>query len=205
MPLHLIHHPLAKVLISQLRDKNTGGEHFRTASRKITQLLLIEATRTLSTHSIRVTTPLEETEGVIAHESLTFIPIIRAGIAMVEPALDLYPHASIGYIGLERDEETAIARNYYRKVPNLHGRKTFIIDPMLATGGSLLQAIETCLNAGAKDITVITVIAAPEGVEIIGKRFPDIPIFTAALDRELNRNKYILPGLGDFGDRHFNT
>jgi uracil phosphoribosyltransferase len=205
MPLHVISHPLASILITQLRDKDTSGESFRTGCRKITQLLMIEASRSITTKQIAVTTPLEETEGTSWATDLTIIPIIRAGIAMVEPTIELFPNAVVGYVGLERDEETAIARNYYRKVPSLKGRKAFIVDPMLATGGSILQTIEICLEEGTEDITVVTIISAPEGVEAIQSIHPEIPVYTAVLDRELNDQKYILPGLGDFGDRLFNT
>ncbi|MCB1120763.1 MAG: uracil phosphoribosyltransferase [Verrucomicrobiae bacterium] len=205
MALHLIDHPLAQVLITQLRNKTTPADAFRLASRRITQLLMIEATRTLRTRTVQVTTPLEETKGVTWMDTLTIIPIIRAGISMVEPIVDLFPHVVVGYVGLERDEDTAIAHNYYRKVPPLHDGRTFIVDPMLATGGSILQTLEICREEGAEKVTVVTIIASPEGVAAIESRFPDVEIYTASLDRELNQKKYILPGLGDFGDRLFNT
>ena len=205
MPLHVIDHPLAKVLISQLRNVNTEGESFRLAARKITHLLLIEATRNIPLSKGRVSTPLEETEAYTWAKEITFVPIIRAGISMAEPALDLFPSAVVGFVGLERDEDTAIARSYYRKVPPLAGRKTFIVDPMLATGGSTLQAIESCQQNQADDLSVVTIISSPEGVEAIQNKHPEIPVYTATLDRELNEKKYILPGLGDFGDRLYNT
>mgnify|MGYP002631099674 CR=1 FL=1 len=205
MALHNIDHPLARTLISQLRDKDTTSEAFRAASYRITQLLVIEATRTLPTTRYRLLTPLEETEGHRIDLPITLVPIIRAGISMVEPTLGILPHATVGYIGLERDEETAIARSYYQKLPNQKGQKTFIIDPMLATGGSTLQTIDLCKENDATDITVISVISAPEGVSSVLDKHPDVNIFTAALDRELNVQKFILPGLGDFGDRLYNT
>jgi uracil phosphoribosyltransferase len=166
---------------------------------------MVEATRDLPTYPYPVTTPLEETEGALWAKELTIIPIIRAGISMVDPAIDLFPGAAVGFVGLERDEETAIARNYYRKVPSLTERKAFIVDPMLATGGSILQAIDVCLEKGTQDITIVTIISSPEGVKAIQDAYPDIPIYTAALDRKLNDKKYILPGLGDFGDRLYST
>lgn len=205
MPVHVIDHPLAKVLISQLRDVDTEGEAFRLAARKITQLLLIEATRNLPLASGRVSTPLEETEAYTWAKELTIVPIIRAGISMAEPALDLFPSAVVGFVGLERDEATAVARSYYSKVPPLAGRKTMIVDPMLATGGSTLQAIESCKENQADDLCVVTIISSPEGVEAIQSQHPDIQLYTATVDRELNDKKYILPGLGDFGDRLYNT
>ena len=134
MPIQIIDHPIARVLISQLRNKKTSSEAFRAASRKITQVLILEATRTLQTDSYFVETPIEEATGYKLSNRITFVPIIRAGISMVEPALDMIPGATVGYVGLERDEETAIARTYYKKLPRLSGQKTFIIDPMLATG-----------------------------------------------------------------------
>ena len=205
MPLNVIDHPLAKVIISQLRDKDTDGESFRIAARKITQLLYIEATRNFQLQKVTVTTPLESTDGHIWEKELTIVPIIRAGISMVDTGLELFPSATVGFLGLERDEETAVARNYYCKVPPLGGRKTLVVDPMLATGGSTIQAIEACLEQGADDLDVVTIISCPEGVAAVEERFPKVTIFTATLDRELNDKKYILPGLGDFGDRLYNT
>ena len=168
-------------------------------------MLILEATRTLQTDSYFVETPIEEATGYKLSNRITFVPIIRAGISMVEPALDMIPGATVGYVGLERDEETAIARTYYKKLPRLSGQKTFIIDPMLATGGSTLQAIELCKKQNSEDITVISIISAPEGIAAVKACHPEINIYTAALDRELNEKKFILPGLGDFGDRLYNT
>lgn len=205
MALHTIDHPLARTLISQLRDKDTNNEAFRVASHRITQLLVIEATRTLPTTIYRLLTPMEETEGYRIDLPITLVPIIRAGISMVEPTLDILPHATVGYIGLERDEETAIARSYYQKLPNQKGQKTIIIDPMLATGGSTLQAIDACKENDATDIIILSIISAPEGITSVLNKHPEVNIFTAALDRELNVHKFILPGLGDFGDRLYNT
>ena len=205
MPIQIIDHPIARVLISQLRNKKTSSEAFRAASRKITQVLILEATRTLQTDSYFVETPIEEATGYKLSNRITFVPIIRAGISMVEPALDMIPGATVGYVGLERDEETAIARTYYKKLPRLSGQKTFIIDPMLATGGSTLQAIELCKKQNSEDITVISIISAPEGIAAVKACHPEINIYTAALDRELNEKKFILPGFGDFGDRLYNT
>ncbi|MDG2170389.1 MAG: uracil phosphoribosyltransferase [Opitutales bacterium] len=205
MPVHVIDHPLAKVLISQLRDLGTEGEAFRLAAHKITQLLLIEATRDLPLATGRVSTPLEETEAYTWAKEITIVPIIRAGISMAEPALDLFPSAVVGFVGLERDEATAVARSYYCKVPPLAGRKTMIVDPMLATGGSTLKAIESCKQNQADDISVVTIISSPEGAKAIQTKHPEINLYTATVDRELNDKKYILPGLGDFGDRLYNT
>ena len=205
MPLHIIDHPLAQVLITQLRNKETSSDAFRSASKRITQILVIEASRSLNTEMEKVSTPIEDTEGCKLADQLTIVPIIRAGISMVEPTLEFLPQAVVGYIGLERDEKTAISRSYYRKVPSLKGRKAFIVDPMLATGGSTLKAIDVCIEEGAAEITVISIISAPEGIKAVEVLHPQINIYTASLDRELNSQKYILPGLGDFGDRLYNT
>jgi uracil phosphoribosyltransferase len=205
MPLHIIDHPLARILITQLRNKETASDAFRTASRRITQILVIEASKSLNTEIKTVSTPIEDTEGYTLADKLTIVPIIRAGISMVEPTLDFLPQAVVGYIGLERDEKTAVSRSYYRKVPSLKGRKAFIVDPMLVTGGSTLKAIDVCTEEGATEITVISIISAPEGIKAVEMKYPHIHIYTASLDRELNRKKYILPGLGDFGDRLYNT
>tara|TARA_B100001123_G_scaffold158660_1_gene183453 strand:- start:3972 stop:4589 length:618 start_codon:yes stop_codon:yes gene_type:complete len=205
MSLQIVDHPLARVLISQLRNKDTLSPTFRKACRNITQMLILEATKTMSTRPVEIETPLESTEGSIWDEYITLIPIIRAGIAMVDPILEIFPEASVGYLGLERDEETTVARNYYRKIPHLKNQTAIIVDPLLATGGSLLQAIEICRKEGAEKILIVTILAAPEGVEAVSQKHPDITIITAVMDRELNQQKYILPGLGDFGDRLFNT
>ncbi len=205
MSLNLVDHPLARILITQLRNKDTPPASFRDCCDKLTYLLVFEATRSLSTESILVTTPLEVTEGVTWKREITIVPILRAGMGMVDPILKFFPNAVVGYVGLERDEETAVARRYYCKIPSLDNRCVLIVDPMLATGGSALQTIEICLELGATDLTMVTILAAPEGIEAIEKKYPAIPIFAAALDRELNGSKYILPGLGDFGDRLFNT
>jgi uracil phosphoribosyltransferase len=133
------------------------------------------------------------------------VPILRAGLGMVEPFLDLFPDVSVGYVGLERDHITAIAHSYYCKLPPLDGRRVLVVDPMLATGGSAVQALDVVKAAGAKDLALVCIVAAPEGVVFVTQRHPEVPIFIAALDRELNAMKYILPGLGDFGDRLYGT
>jgi uracil phosphoribosyltransferase len=136
---------------------------------------------------------------------LAIVPVLRAGLGMVEPFLGLFPDVSVGYVGLERDHATAIARSYYCKLPPLDGRRVLVIDPMLATGGSAAQALDVVKSAGGADVALVCIVAAPEGVAFVEQRHPIVPIFTAALDRELNARKYILPGLGDFGDRLYGT
>ncbi len=141
---------------------------------------------------------------VLAHEPLVVVPILRAGLGMVQPFLDIFPDVSVGYVGLERDHQTAVARSYC-KLPVLTGRHVFVVDPMLATGGSAVKAIEVVKEHGGTDVALVTIVSSPEGVAEVGKHHPGVPIFTAALDRELNTRKYILPGLGDFGDRLYGT
>jgi len=173
----------------------------------ISLLLAIEATRHLPTEAKLIETPLEQVTGrVLSHQPLIVVPILRAGLGMVQPFLDVFPDVSVGYIGLERDHDTAVARNYYCKLPPLTERsRVLIVDPMLATGGSAVQAISVICAEGATDISLLSIVSAPEGVEAVAQRYPTLPIFTAALDRQLSDRKYILPGLGDFGDRLYGT
>jgi uracil phosphoribosyltransferase len=205
--LHLLDHPLAAHVITHLRDKTTRPATFRTLSYQITLLLAIEATRSLKTESKLIETPLEAWNGsVLGQQPLVIVPILRAGLGMVQPFVDLFPDVSVGYIGLERDHTTAIARSYYCKLPPLAGgSRVLIIDPMLATGGSAVQALEVVRAHGAADLALVSIVSAPEGVRAVEAKFPAVPIYTAALDRALNDRKYILPGLGDFGDRLYGT
>jgi uracil phosphoribosyltransferase len=160
----------------------------------------------LVTEEKKIETPLEPTSGrILAHTPLVVVPILRAGTGMLQPFLDMFPDVSVGYIGLERDHETAKARSYYCKLPPLEGRRVFVIDPMVATGGSASQAIQIVKDRGAADPKLVCIVVAPEGLELVGRTHPDVPIFAAALDRALNSRKYILPGLGDFGDRLYGT
>jgi len=205
--LHVLDHPLAAHVITHLRDQTTKPATFRTLTYQISLLLAIEATRDLATEEKAIETPLEPFVGrVLSRLPLVVVPILRAGLGMVEPFLDLFPDVSVGYVGLERDHATAVARNYYCKLPPVTGsRRVLIVDPMLATGGSAVQAIEVLRAHGAADISLVSIVSAPEGVAEVESHFPALPIFTAALDRELNAKKYILPGLGDFGDRLYGT
>ncbi|HWA86559.1 MAG TPA: uracil phosphoribosyltransferase [Opitutus sp.] len=205
--LHVLEHPLAAHVITHLRDKTTRPATFRTLAYQITLLLAIEATRNLETESKLIETPLEACNSrVLARQPLIVVPILRAGLGMVQPFVDLFPDVSVGYIGLERDHTTAIARSYYCKLPPVSGgSRVLIVDPMLATGGSAVQALEVVRAHGAADIALVSIVSAPEGVAAVEQRFPKIPIYTATLDRALNDRKYILPGLGDFGDRLYGT
>jgi uracil phosphoribosyltransferase len=205
--LHILKHPLASHLMTHLRDKTTKPATFRTLCYQLSLLLAIEATRSLPTEDKVVDTPLESVVGqVLPHRGIVVVPILRAGLGMVQPFLDVFPDVSVGYIGLERDHATAVARNYYSKLPDLTKlSRVFIVDPMLATGGSAIQAIAELQAHGASDLTLLSIVSSPEGVGAVESEFPSVPIFTAALDRELNSQKYILPGLGDFGDRLYGT
>lgn len=205
MALHLLDHPLGAHLLTRLRDRTTPPEQFRTLCHQLTLLLALEATRDLPTATKTVETPLEIFQGRILAQRLVVIPILRAGLGMVQSIVDLFPDVSVGYIGLERDHETAVARSYYCKLPPLENVRVLLVDPMLATGGSAVKALDVISQRGAKDIRMVNIVAAPEGVAVVSKAHPSVPIFSASLDRELNSSKYILPGLGDFGDRLYGT
>lgn len=205
MSLHVLHHPLGAHIITHLRDKTTKPAQFRILCAQLTTLLTIEATRDLRTEEKVVQTPLEPTTGRVLACPLVVVPILRAGLGMMEPVLALFPTVSVGYIGLERDHATAVARSYYCKLPPLAKTRVLLVDPMLASGGSAVQAVDVLKKEGADDIVLLSIVSAPEGVAAVHAAHPDLPVFTASLDRELNSRKYILPGLGDFGDRLYGT
>jgi len=205
MPLHVLHHPLADHVLTHLRDQTTKPVLFRTLSYQISLLLALEATRDLATVEKPISTPLEQFTGRVLDKSIAIVPILRAGLGMVQPFLDLFPDVSVGYVGLERDHTTAIARSYYCKLPPLEGKRVFVIDPMLATGGSAAQALDVVKAAWAKELGYLCIVASPEGVAVLQKAHPEVPIYAGAVDRALNAKKYILPGLGDFGDRLYGT
>ncbi|MBI1333723.1 MAG: uracil phosphoribosyltransferase [Armatimonadetes bacterium] len=205
MPVTVVDHPLAQHYLSQLRDQETQPERFRRVANHLTTLLVIEATKGLAQTCATVTTPLTQCETKVLGEGIAAVPILRAGLSMLEPVLQLFPDVKVGYVGLERHEDTAIARSYYMKLPSLEGRFTLCLDPMLATGGSAAQAIGQLKVAGAKEVVMVSVISAPEGIEFLQSQHPEVPIFTASVDERLNDKKYIVPGLGDFGDRLYGT
>jgi len=205
MSVTVLEHPLAGHLLAELRDHRTPPNQYRQVAHSLTHLLVIEATRELRTRPERVRTPLQETDAVRLGQGLAVIPVLRAGLGMLDPVLALFPDVAVGYVGLERNEETAVARRYYVKCPKLDDRYTLVLDPMLATGGSAVQAIALAREMGAGPIVMVCVIAAPEGVRNMEKFHPDVRIVTAALDEGLNERKYIVPGLGDFGDRLYGT
>jgi uracil phosphoribosyltransferase len=205
MPLHVSSHPLVADCLAGLRDARTPPDEFRVLSNKIITMLVYEATADLPTRPATVTTPLREAAATLIDAEVVAIPVLRAGLGLLGPVLELLPRVSVGYIGLERDEETAVARIYYQKLPRMEGKVPLLLDPMLATGGSGATALDLIKEAGGRDARMICVVAAPEGVEAITGRHPDVRIFTAALDESLNDRAYIVPGLGDYGDRLFGT
>ena len=205
MPLHVIDHPIAIHCINHLRRKETTHQEFRRYCDQVTTFLAIAATGDLNTKGSPISTPLETVEADFVDEAVVVVAILRAGAGMIDCIVRLLPEVSVGYIGMERNEETAEARRYYCKFPPLKGTRVLVVDPMLATGGSAEQAIEAVYAAGAKTVDFLCIVAAPEGVDRLESRFPGLRIFAGALDRELDENKYIRPGLGDFGDRLYGT
>ncbi len=205
MPLSVSKHPLVADSLAGLRDRSTAPEEFRSLARKLITLLLYEATADLPVRRSTVLTPLAEAAVTLVVHEVVAIPVLRAGLGILGPALELLPHVSVGYIGLERDEQTAVARIYYNKLPALEGKVPLLLDPMLATGGSAAQALDLIKESGGRDPRMVCVVAAPEGVKVLEQRHPEVRIFAAALDDHLNDRAYIVPGLGDFGDRLFGT
>jgi uracil phosphoribosyltransferase len=205
MQIEVVQHPLVKHILTRLRDASTEPAQFRALARQLTLLLAVDATRDLPVREHTVQTPLETTQGHSLAQPIVAVPILRAGLGMLEAITELFTEVRVGYIGLERDEATAIARAYYCKLPPIGTSRVLLLDPMLATGGSAAQAIEVLLKAGAQDIVHVCVVAAPEGVRLLNERFPQVRIVAASIDRGLNDRKFILPGLGDFGDRLYGT
>jgi uracil phosphoribosyltransferase len=205
--LIIIRHPLVQHKLTILRDQRTQTKHFKELVDEIATLMAYEATSELSIESREVETPLEKTEGWhISGKKLTLVPILRAGLGMVEGILRLVPSARVGHIGLYRDHATLEPVDYYFKVPGETAeRDFFVLDPMLATGGSAVAAVSALKKAGAERIRFLCLVAAPEGVRRLSEVHPDVQIYAAALDRQLNSSGYILPGLGDAGDRLFGT
>jgi uracil phosphoribosyltransferase len=204
--VHLVQHPVAQDALLSLRDKSTRPSHFRRLTHRLSLLVVMEATRKLPMTLGRVETPLEQAQGEVLDVDVVVVPVLRAGLGMVDAALELLPHAKVGHIGLQRDEQTAIASRYYAKLPaSLTTGTALIVDPMLATGGSAIAAIALVKKTGATDIRLLSVVASPEGIAAVETEHPSVPIYTAAIDRELNAQKFILPGLGDFGDRLYGT
>jgi len=204
--VHSVQHPIAQDALVRLRSKDTSAHEFRSLTHRLSLAVVLEATRKLPINPARVETPLETTDGEVIVADVVVVPVLRAGLGMVEAVLELLPYARVGHIGLQRNEATALASRYYERLPaNLAHATVLIVDPMLATGGSALAAIDLVKEAGAHDIRLLCLVAAPEGIAAIEAKHPTLPIFTPAIDRELNAQKFILPGLGDFGDRLYGT
>ena len=205
--LHILDHPLIQHKITKLRDRATATRDFKALVNEIAMLMAYEATKDLPLEEVAVETPLESTVGMqVAGKKLALVPILRAGLGMVDGITQLIPNSRVGHIGLYRDHETLEPVEYYFKIPGSEeDRIFFVLDPMLATGGSAVQAVTALKSAGATRVRFLCLVAAPEGVERMERAHADVPIYTAALDRELNSVGYILPGLGDAGDRLFGT
>ena len=204
--LKVVEHPLVQDALAELRDAKTAPPAFRRAANRISVLLAAEALRDVPVSPAVVTTPLGPADGRVVDTDVVVVPVLRAGLGMLDAVLELLPAARVGHIGLQRDEATAIASRYYSKLPpNLMDSFVLMIDPMLATGGSAAAAIDLIKAAGAKTIRMICIVSAPEGVKLLENRHPDVVIYTPVIDRELNSHKFIVPGLGDFGDRLYGT
>lgn len=199
---HLVNHPLAVDKVTRLRDKHTSTASFRHLIHELSMILAVEATSHCRLNAIELETPLEKTAGKIIAHHISLIPILRAGLGMTQAFLDLMPDAQVGYLGVARNETTLQPQAYYEKLPpQLDQAEIFVLDPMLATGGSANYCLSLIKKHGGKNITLVTIISAPEGVHLIRQKHPEVTIVTASLDRELNKHGYILPGLGDAGDR----
>ena len=205
--VHVLDHPLIQHKLSILRSKNTSVKEFRELISEISGLMCYEATRNLPTKEVDVQTPVAVAKcRRLAGKKLAIIPILRAGLGMVDAMVDLIPSAKIGHIGLYRDPETHLPVEYYCKLPeDIGNRQVFVVDPMLATGGSAVAAIDFLKQHGCKSIVMMNIIGAPEGVKAVQEAHPDVEIYLAALDEKLNEHAYIVPGLGDAGDRIFGT
>ena len=206
VPVHLVDHPLVHNALVELRDKRTAPDSFRRAAARISVLLAAEALREVDSSDITVETPLGPASGRTITRDVVVVPVLRAGLGMLDAVLALVPHARVGHIGLQRDEMTAVASQYYAKLPaRLASSFVLMIDPMLATGGSAVTALDLLRRAGAAAVRVVCIVAAPEGVAAVHRHHPDVSIYTPVVDRGLDERNFIVPGLGDFGDRLYGT
>jgi uracil phosphoribosyltransferase len=206
VPLRIVDHPLVHDALMELRDVRTAPPAFRRAANRISVLLATEALREVPSVAGTVETPLGPADGRIVRDDVVVVPVLRAGLGMLDAVLELLPAARVGHIGLQRDEATAIASRYYSRLPpDIKRSFVLMIDPMLATGGSAVAAIDLMKDAGARTIRMICIVAAPEGVALVEQRHPDVLVFTPVIDSHLDAHKYIVPGLGDFGDRLYGT
>ncbi len=205
--VHILDHPLIRHKLAIIRDKNTNTKQFREIISELATLMAYESFKDVPTQEIEVETPLEKTvQTVVKENSIAIVPILRAGLGMVDGILSLFPAAKVGHIGLYRDEETFEPKEYYCKLPvGIEEKVVMVVDPMLATGGSACDAISMLKKRGCKHIKLMSIIGAPEGVTKVAETHPDVEVYVSTLDRQLNENCYILPGLGDAGDRIFGT
>jgi uracil phosphoribosyltransferase len=200
----VIKHPLVLHNLTRLRDERTGPQEFRRVLSEVAALMLYEATRSFAVAPLSVKTPLARTRGVRLRREVVLVPVLRAGLGMLDSILQLIPHARVGFIGLKREESTLRATSYHKSLPpDLRRFEVILIDPMLATGGSAVAAMDLLAELGVKHVRMVNLVAAPEGIRRVHAHYPDLPIFTAAVDQKLNEKGYILPGLGDAGDRLF--
>ena len=202
-----LNHPLIEHKLTILRDKNTGTKEFRELVKEISMFLCYEAFKDAKLDKTKIETPMQEmTSGKLNEDAYAFVPILRAGMGMLDGVLSVIPNAKIGHIGMYRNEETYEPVNYFFKVPkDIEKREVILLDPMLATGGSAIDAIDLLKEKGVKKIKFLCLIAAPEGLKVVEEKHPDVQIYCASIDDKLNANKYIMPGLGDAGDRIFGT
>lgn len=205
LAVEVLDHPLAQSLLTSLRDRTTPPPLFRLLAKRLALLLCMEATRSVPTAPAEVQTPLALTMGARLAKPLVAVPVLRAGLGMLEAVTELFPEVTVGYVGLERDHATFEPSLYYSKLPPLDDRVILLLDPMLATGHSAAAACTALRNAGAEDVTLLSVVAAPEGIAHLQKLHPDVQVLTASIDQGLDEHAYIVPGLGDFGDRLFGT
>lgn len=200
----VIAHPLVQHNLTRLRDARTGSEEFRRGLGEVASLMVYEATRSFQTRPVAVKTPLAKTRGAQLKHEVVLVPILRAGLGMLTSILQLIPHARVGFVGLKRHERTLKASVYHKSLPaDLSSFEIILIDPMLATGGSAVAALKLLGERGAQRVRLVSLVAAPEGIAHVHERYPELPIFTAAIDEKLNGQGYIVPGLGDAGDRLF--
>jgi uracil phosphoribosyltransferase len=200
----IITHPLVQHNLTRLRDRETGAQEFRRVLSEVAALMVYEATRSFAVMPVSVTTPLAKARGCRLQREVVLVPVLRAGLGMLDSILQLIPHARVGFIGLKREETTLRATSYHKSLPpDLSPFEVILIDPMLATGGSAVAAMDLLVELRAIQVRMVNLVAAPEGIRRVHARYPNLPIFTAAVDRKLNEKGYILPGLGDAGDRLF--
>lgn len=202
----VIKHPLVQHNLTRLRDHRTQPQEFRRLLGEIASLMIYEATRSLRVRPVSVRTPLENTTGATLEREIVLVPVLRAGLGMLDPILEIIPHARVGFLGLKREESTLKAHFYHKSLPKELGRcEVILIDPMLATGGSAVAALDFLKEQGARHVRMVNLVSVPAGIRRVRHSYRTLPIFTAAIDRELNDVGYILPGLGDAGDRLFGT